>query len=279
MSSSTTRIALSALANRRLLIVDDTPEIHAAIRQSLAPSRDDGLDAALAEVLGQQRAAAEPAMTFELTHAHQGAEAVDLFRAAAESDRPFAGVFLDMRMPPGIDGLETAVLLSRIDRQVGIVFSSAYADHGIDEIASRLGGREQFFFLRKPFAIEECQQLALALVIRWDERRRRSHLQREVYTVLADEAGRLGVRAVRPTRVTDRALVFDQPLRLPVGSERRVLRPDVDPVPDTPHEAIRQFIAAQERLLAAMEHEVQQERTRLAEAKRLLEQMPPCASP
>ncbi|ORE90741.1 response regulator receiver modulated diguanylate cyclase/phosphodiesterase [Aurantimonas sp. 22II-16-19i] len=86
---------------------------------------------------------------------------------ARASSKAFAIVFLDMRMPPGIDGLETARRIRAIDPDVNIVIVTGYSDHKPSEIAAAIGRPERLFYLLKPFDGAELQQLATALASRW----------------------------------------------------------------------------------------------------------------
>ncbi|MBT3197914.1 MAG: response regulator, partial [Gammaproteobacteria bacterium] len=102
---------------------------------------------------------------FSLIVANQGAEGVKLARQALEAGRPFFVAFIDMRMPPGIDGLETAKQLRAIDERIFIVIVTAYSDTDHEEIHQQLG--YGFFYLKKPFAASEIHQLARTLKQLW----------------------------------------------------------------------------------------------------------------
>jgi diguanylate cyclase (GGDEF)-like protein len=80
---------------------------------------------------------------------------------------PYAVAFVDMRMPPGIDGLETIERLWKVDPDLQIVISSAYSDHSWNEIRKRLGETDQLLILKKPFDPAEVSQLAVALTEKW----------------------------------------------------------------------------------------------------------------
>jgi CheY-like chemotaxis protein len=88
--------------NRRVLIVDDNRAIHDDFRKILRPRRATPAGELAVELFDAER---EIAVAFELTSAYQGADAVELVRAAVVAGRPFAMAVVDMRMPPGIDGL------------------------------------------------------------------------------------------------------------------------------------------------------------------------------
>lgn len=167
-------------AGRRVLIVDDNIAIHDDFKKVLASagtgsSELDDLEAALFDqapvVAGNQR-------EFELVSAFQGQEALELVKAANAAGRPFALAFVDMRMPPGWDGLETIEHLWKVDPHLQIVICSAYSDHSWNELCARLGDRDNLLILKKPFDTIEVVQFAHALTAKWGlEAERRSHTQ------------------------------------------------------------------------------------------------------
>src|SRR5919108_462016 len=124
---------------RRVLIVDDNSAIHEDFRKILCGSAADESELLAAErmLLGEvATAAARPA--FELDTALQGQEGVARVRQALAEERPYAMAFIDMRMPPGWDGLETILHLWEIDPHVQVVICSAHADYDWTEVVARL---------------------------------------------------------------------------------------------------------------------------------------------
>src|SRR5215212_9609330 len=97
--------------NRRILLIDDNPAIHADFRKALAPHETAAVASLIdleAALFGESKQAArEPEVTFEIHSALQGADGVQLVREAIAEGRPFALAFVDIRMPPGWDGVET----------------------------------------------------------------------------------------------------------------------------------------------------------------------------
>jgi two-component system, NtrC family, sensor kinase len=157
--------------NRRILIIDDNPAIHEDFRKVLAAqahdSELDGLEAALFGDAKEQR----HGVAYELEHAHQGQEGLAKVKAAQAAGKPHAVAFVDMRMPPGWDGLETIEHLWQVDEDLEVVICSAYSDHTWDEIRTRLGATDRLLILKKPFDNIEVQQLAAALTEKWALRR------------------------------------------------------------------------------------------------------------
>ena len=100
---------------------------------------------------------------FDLLHAMSGDEAVAMVAAERRRHRPISIAYVDVRMPPGIDGIETAHRIRKIDRDVDIVIMSAYADRPLSDLVHDMELRHKVRYVRKPFAREEVQQIAVAL--------------------------------------------------------------------------------------------------------------------
>jgi signal transduction histidine kinase len=164
--------------NKRILLIDDTPSIHEDFRRILcAQSAGADLDEAEAVLFG----AAPPALAvFDLDSAYQGQEGVARVDAALAADRPYAMAFVDMRMPPGWDGLETVERLWQADPRLQVVICTAYSDHRWEEVLARLPLREQLLIVKKPFDMVEVLQLAHALTAKWTLARQAEERQREL---------------------------------------------------------------------------------------------------
>ena len=161
---------LSGPQNRRILLVDDNEAIHEDFRRVLL-RRDTGtdLDDRAAALFGSGRAGTPPALpSFELDFALQGEDAATMVARAREEKRPYALAFVDMRMPPGWDGLTTIVRLWEIDPKLQVVICTAYSDRSWDEIQSSLLARENWLILKKPFDKVEVLQLAQSLTDKWN---------------------------------------------------------------------------------------------------------------
>lgn len=146
---------------RKLLVVDDDQSVLDAYQDILADSDFSGV-MELMEMLPTESAAASllessPA-GFELVEANSAEEAIERFSTAHSEGDPFAAVFLDVRMPPGMDGIDCAAELRKIDPQVRLAIVSAYADYSIEAIREKLG--RDFIYLKKPFIPEELSQVA-----------------------------------------------------------------------------------------------------------------------
>jgi diguanylate cyclase (GGDEF)-like protein/PAS domain S-box-containing protein len=157
---------VSTQENRRILLVDDLPSIHEDFRKILSPPpATTDLDADEAILFGQPTNAAS--IHFEMDSAFQGAEALEKVRASRLTGLPYAMAFIDMRMPPGWDGVETVERLWLEEPRIQIVLCTAYSDYSWREVLTRLNVRDRLLILKKPFDAIEVYQLANALTTKW----------------------------------------------------------------------------------------------------------------
>ena len=172
--------------HRRILLVDDTEAIHEDFRKILNPvERADELRQA-ESVLFDDHQDDPSRMRFDLSSAFQGEQAIEMVRQSLEENRPFSLAFVDMRMPPGIDGLETVQRIWEHDPDLQIVFSSAYSDYSWSEMHRRLGRSDKYLLLRKPFDNAEVLQLACGLTAKWDLARQASLRLHELKQMVAE---------------------------------------------------------------------------------------------
>jgi two-component system, NtrC family, sensor kinase len=169
--------------NRRVLIVDDNTIIQADYQKILSPpDAGDRLERMDEELFGQTSTPKVP--TFETSFASQGEAAASMVSESIEHDRPYALAFVDVRMPPGIDGIQTIEKLWRIDSRLHVVICSAYSDYGWSDIQARFGVTDKLLILKKPFDMTEVLQMAHALTMKWTlhelERRRREEAQQRI---------------------------------------------------------------------------------------------------
>jgi diguanylate cyclase (GGDEF)-like protein len=156
----------SGRANRRILIVDDTASIHEDFRKILcAEAHDEQSLDSLEETLFGSPAPVRQA--FVLDSAYQGQEALELVNKALARQSPYAMVFIDMRMPPGWDGLQTIEQLWNVDPNLQIALCTAYSDYSFEAIEARLKYNDQLLILKKPFDHLEIRQMASALTWKW----------------------------------------------------------------------------------------------------------------
>lgn len=158
----------SAKKNRRVLVIDDNPDIHQDFRKILvsgqvAPDLLDNLEAEFFET--QEIESSIDA--FDMDSAFQGQEGAAKLRQAMDCGQPYALAFVDMRMPPGWDGVETIAQLWKIDPRLQVVICTAYSDYSWEAILNQLGRRDGLAVLKKPFDNVEVLQLAEILAKKW----------------------------------------------------------------------------------------------------------------
>jgi two-component system, sensor histidine kinase and response regulator len=159
------------MRNQKILIIDDNPAIHADMRKILCPLVSEStkaLDALEAELLGTSPRPSRNIVSFEVHSAYQGQEGLALLRQALAETRPYAMAFVDMRMPPGWDGVETTLALWKAMPDLQVVICTAYSDYSWDEMLAKLGNSARLLILKKPFDTIEVLQLANALTEKWD---------------------------------------------------------------------------------------------------------------
>src|SRR5207248_10796919 len=133
--------------SRRILVVDDSSTIQHDFLTILAPSQNgNALAKTEAELFGETDAA-PVGITYEIDSAQQGEEGIDKVFVALQEERPFALAFVDVRMPPGIDGIETTEKMFQIDPRLHVVICTAYSDHSWKKIIDRLGHTDRLLIL------------------------------------------------------------------------------------------------------------------------------------
>lgn len=197
--------------NRRILLVDDNQSIHEDFRKILSPadaSQAAGLMDARAAFLGASSPAPSTGQpTFELDSALQGQAAHEMVRVAIGEGRPFALAFVDMRMPPGWDGVETIQKLWELDPNLQVVICTAFSDYSWEETVSKLGVSDKLLILKKPFDAIEIRQMASALIEKWNATAREQALIEELTRTEREvRAYATSLETVNRAMVTSRAV-------------------------------------------------------------------------
>jgi len=154
--------------NHRILIIDDNPSIHADFRKILCPANaDDGKLRGMEEALFDEFQPSIEAISFQLDSAYQGKDGLEMVKQSLVENRPYAMAFVDVRMPPGWDGVETIARIWEIFPQLQIVVCTAYSDYSWEELRLKVGQPDNLLVLKKPFDNVEVQQMAHALTKKW----------------------------------------------------------------------------------------------------------------
>ncbi|MGD8833899.1 MAG: response regulator [Desulfobacteraceae bacterium] len=158
-----------AQAPRRIIIIDDNPDIHKDFATILTARSDlSQLEALESELFGTEQLRPKwGGCQFDLAFATQGREGLDKIKLAMVQQKPYQLAFVDMRMPPGWDGLKTIKEIWRVDPEIQIIICTAYSDYSWEEINQKLGITENLLILKKPFDSSEVAQLASTLTRKW----------------------------------------------------------------------------------------------------------------
>jgi CheY-like chemotaxis protein len=157
----------------RILVADDEAGLRAAYKICLEASDTpdvNDLDAMGDALFGNAASIAPASATAGWGHVDyvaQGEDAVAAVKAAVEAGQPYGVLFLDMRMPPGMDGRETAKQVRALDSEINIVIVTGYSDHSPLEVAQVAGPQDKLYYLSKPFETDEIRTLAAALTAKW----------------------------------------------------------------------------------------------------------------
>ena len=167
MNSPQTNVEPIQAQPHRILVADDNRAIHDDFRKILGTtSSASQFEQEDADFFGT--AAAVPnQIGFHLDFASQGEEALERVTAANAIGRPYSVVFMDVRMPPGWDGIETTARLWEVDPDLQVVICTAYSDYSWEDMVGRLGRTDRLLILKKPFDLIEVVQCAHALTGKW----------------------------------------------------------------------------------------------------------------
>lgn len=154
--------------NRRILIIDDNEAIHADFRKifasGTAASELDELESELFGPVAKKHAQAD----FAIESATQGQQGYQMACSAKAAGKPYSVAFVDVRMPPGWDGIETIARIWEVYPDLQVVICTAFSDYSWDEMLAKIGTSDRVVLLRKPFEKIEVLQLAQTLTKKWN---------------------------------------------------------------------------------------------------------------
>jgi two-component system NtrC family sensor kinase len=175
----------------RVLIVDDNSAIHEDFRKILSPPAAGGMLAEHeASLFGDGGADCDP-IAVTLDFAYQGEEGLAMVRRAVQEEEPYAMAFVDVRMPPGWDGIETTARLWEADKQLQVVICTAYTDYSWEAIIHRLGRSDSLLILKKPFDNIEVRQLTCAMTQKWRVTRELHARMNDLERIVEERTGTL----------------------------------------------------------------------------------------
>jgi len=155
--------------NHRILIIDDNKLIHEDFRKILAPNRHvevDQMAIAEADLFGDE-APKSLMPEFEIDSAFQGEEGLRMIEKSLEENRPYSMAFVDVRMPPGWDGVETTAQIWQKYPALQVVICTAYSDYSWGDMLKKLGFSDRLVILKKPFDNIEVLQLSVSMTEKW----------------------------------------------------------------------------------------------------------------
>lgn len=160
------------MGHNHVLLVDDNESIHEDIESILSNStskQDEELKGIEDKLFGSsdEQETVVSRIDYDIDHAYQGKEAVKMVEEASVADRPYSLVFMDVRMPPGMDGIQTIKEIWKDHPYTEIVICTAYSDYSWNKIVSSLGNTDKLLFMKKPFDATALKQSALTLTTKW----------------------------------------------------------------------------------------------------------------
>lgn len=177
--------------NRRILVIDDNPAIHDDFRKILtSDGADEELNDAEAALFGEAPNI-DLQLDIEIDSANQGQEGLEKVVSAVSENRPYAMAFVDMRMPPGWDGLTTIQHLWKEDANLQVVICTAYSDNSWSDICRQLGRTDQLLILKKPFDNAEVCQLTLTMTEKWNLARRDESQMEQMERTVAERTRKI----------------------------------------------------------------------------------------
>jgi CheY-like chemotaxis protein len=147
----------------RVLVIDDDRDTHELLRRMLIKSNPTG---------DEHVSSYSQMPCFEVDSAYQGEEGLGLVGKSLQQNRPYSLAFVDVRMPPGWDGIETIRKIWEKYRDLQVVICTAYSDYSWGDMVENLGHLDRIVILNKPFEKIEIVQLAVSLTAKWQSKQR-----------------------------------------------------------------------------------------------------------
>lgn len=160
--------------NYRVLIIDDNNDIHSDFQKVLVLKRgNEELERIESLLFNEVPKAPQTFPDFQVDFASQGEEGYQKIVTSLEENKPYAMAFVDIRMPPGWNGIDTVQKIWDLDPRIEIVFCSAYSDFSLSDIYQKLiNKKNEFLIIKKPFDIVEIKQTAASMCQIWNLKRK-----------------------------------------------------------------------------------------------------------
>lgn len=206
------------MTKKRVLVVDDNPAIHEDIYRCLTTSstiKDSETQELERELFGDSTTSEDQTdlptlgIDYDIDSAYQGEEAIKMIDQAAESGSPYTLVFMDVRMPPGLDGIQTITKIWEKHPKTEIIICTAHSDYSWDDILDRFGPTDNLLFMKKPFDTVAIKQAALSLTTKWDISRKSEAHIRELESQVENRAKELQAIMAHLETVKKESLAID----------------------------------------------------------------------
>jgi two-component system sensor histidine kinase/response regulator len=170
----------------RIIVIDDNPDIFKIICKILTGEKNHHkLHERETDLVSSSM------FNFEVVYASQGQEGAERIQQACKNGNPFSLAFVDMRMPPGWNGIETIKHIREIDTDIQAVICTAYSDYSWEEIVRHLGLTDNLLILKKPFAFAEVSQIAIAMTTKWKLAKQAAMKMHDLEEMVAQKTGEL----------------------------------------------------------------------------------------
>jgi cyclic di-GMP phosphodiesterase len=180
--------------NRRILIIDDNEAIHEDFKKILCPGNLESATFSEAKTafFGQDNSTTPQLMEkYVLDSAYQGKDGFELVQKSLKDKKPFAMAFVDVRMPPGWDGIETVKNIWNIDPELQIVLCTAFSDYSTNEITSTLEHQGNLLIIKKPFDSEEVCLAAISLTKKWNISQENHHYMSSLESMIEERTNEI----------------------------------------------------------------------------------------
>ena len=174
------------MQNNRILVVDDNDAIHIDFKKVLGETANQALLDQAAGALFEDVLPGAEKRAYEIDSAHQGHEGLRMVEKSIAEGRPYALAFVDVRMPPGWDGIETIQRLWEVDEELQVVLCTAFSDYSWSDMIRKIGESDRLLVIKKPFDSIEVRQVTCALTTKWTLARQAKRTLADL-TVLVDE--------------------------------------------------------------------------------------------
>jgi diguanylate cyclase (GGDEF)-like protein len=177
--------------NRNILVIDDNASIHNDIRTILKLKTENNALTALSQAIFPEEIKSSTelaAIKYKIDSAFQGQEGLELVVESLQRDEPYALAIVDMRMPPGWDGIETIKRIRAVDPHLQIAICTAYSDYSWEDYLNTFGQNDWLLIFKKPFDFAEVRQLACALTEKWNLAKQAALRMDELENMVAEHA-------------------------------------------------------------------------------------------